>query len=145
VIDAPPSNIGDVQQTVHTTQIDKCTIIGDVFDNTLDLLAFHQVLHDFIAGFGAGFFHNGATRDNNIATAAVHFEDLERLRRVHQRGDVAHRTNIDLTARQESRGAVEIDRKAAFDAAENNPLDARIGFEIFFQLDPAFLATRFVA
>ena len=145
MIDAPPSNIGDVQQTVHTAQIDKSTIIGDVFDHAVDLLAFQQIGDDFIARFGAGLFHNGTARDNNIAAAAVHFQNLKRLRCVHQRGDVAHRTNIDLAARQKRRGTVQIDGETAFDAAENNPFDALIGFEVFLQLDPAFFTTRFVA
>ena len=145
MVDAAPRNIGDVQQAVNAAQINKSTIIGDVFHDTLDLLAFQQVLHDFIARFGTCLFHNGTTRNDNIAATAIHFQDLERLRCVHQRGDVAHRTNIDLAARQEGRSAIKVNGKAAFDATEDNTLDTGIGFEVFFQLDPAFFATRFVA
>ena len=83
MIDAPPRNIGDVQQTVDTAQINKGTVISDVFHHPVHLLAFQQIGNDFIACFGPCFFHNGTTRDDNIAAAAVHFQNLERLRRVH--------------------------------------------------------------
>ena len=134
-----------MQQPVHAAQINKGTIIGDVFHNPFHLLTFQQIGHDFIARFGACLFHNGAARDDNIAAAAVHFQNLERLRRVHQWGDVTDRANIDLAARQKCRCAVQIDGETAFDTAENNPFDALIGFEIFLQLDPAFFAARLVA
>ena len=50
---------------------------------------------------------------------AVHLEDLEGLRRAHQRADVAHRADVDLAARQERHGAAEIDGEAALDPAED--------------------------
>jgi hypothetical protein len=36
--------------------------------------------------FGTGFFEDRAARDDDVATATVHLEDLEGLRNVHQRG-----------------------------------------------------------
>src|SRR3546814_15010313 len=71
--------------------------------------------------------------DLDVAALAVHLQDLERLRHVHQRGHVAHRADIDLAARQEGDGAVEVDGEAALDAAEDHTLDAaalgEFGFE----------------
>jgi hypothetical protein len=61
-------------------------------------LAFFEVLHDFRTLFGAALFEDGAARDDDVAAAAVHLEDLERLRLVHQRADVADRTDVDLRA-----------------------------------------------
>ncbi len=51
---------------------------------------------------------------------AIHLEDLERLRRVHQRGYVADGADIDLRTRQEGHGAVEIDGEAALDLIEDD-------------------------
>ena len=42
--DASPGHVGNVQQTVDTAEVDKCTVIGQVFDDTLDHLVFFQGL-----------------------------------------------------------------------------------------------------
>ena len=78
---------------------------------------------------GAGLFEDGAARDDDIAAAAVHLEDLERLRHVHQRADVADRADVDLAAGQEGDGAAEVDGEAALDPAEDHAFDAVAGGE----------------
>ncbi len=129
-----------MQQAVYTTQIDECAVIGYVFDNAFQDLTFFQVFDQFGALFSTGFFQHGAARDNDIAAAAIHFQDLERLRRVHQRGDVAHGADIDLAARQEGNGPVQVDREATLHASEDHAIDALLLVELLFQLDPAFFA-----
>ena len=59
--------------------------------------------------------------------------------------DVADRADIDLGARQERHGAVEIDREAALDLVEDDAGDLLVAFEGLFQLAPALLAARLVA
>jgi hypothetical protein len=50
--DAFPAHVGDVQQTIDTTQVDERTEVGDVLDHTLaDLTNFqfaHQVIRDLL-------------------------------------------------------------------------------------------------
>ena len=70
---------------------------------------------------------------------------MEGLRHVHQRRGVANRPDVDLAARQEGHGAVEIDGEPALDLVEDDALDLLIVFEGFFELDPALLAPRLVA
>src|SRR5207245_9474467 len=70
---------------------------------------------------------------------------LEGLRRAQERGDVAHRADIDLAARQERNGAVEVDREAALDPAEDRPGHPLIRLEALFQEGPGFLAPRLLA
>ena len=94
---------------------------------------------------GAALFEHGAARHDDVAAAAVHLEDLERLRRAHQRADVAHRADIDLAAGQERHGAVEIDGEAALHAAEDRARDALLVGERLLELGPGFLAARLVA
>ena len=62
-----------------------------------------------------------------------------------QRGDVAHRADVDLGARQERHGAVEVDGVAALDLVEDRAVDALVGLEGLLELDPALLAARLVA
>ena len=145
VVDATPGDIGDVQQTVDAAEINERTVIGDVLDDAVDHLTLFEVLHQFLTLFGAGLFEHGAARHDDVAAAAIHLEDLERLRVVHQRTDVADRTNIDLRARQEGHGAVEIDGETTLDLIEDNAGDLLVVVEGLLQLAPAFLAARLVA
>ena len=49
-----------------------------------------------------------------------------------------------MAARQKRRRAVQVNRKAALHATEDNPFNALISFKVFLQLDPAFFAAGFV-
>ena len=143
VINAFPGNVGDMQQTVNAAQVNERAVIGDVLDNAVQNLAFGQILDQFGTLFDARFFQNGAAGNNDVSAGAVHFQNLERLRRAHQRTDVAYRTNVNLRPRQKRDRAGQINRKAAFDAAENNACNAfAVGLR-FFQFVPSFFATSF--
>ena len=97
------------------------------------------------AVLGAGLFQHGAARHHDVAAAAVHLEDRERLGLAHQRADIAHRADVDLAARQEGHGAGKIDGEAAFDAAEDRAHDAFLVVECLLEQGPGFLAARLVA
>ena len=92
----------------------------------------------------AGFFEHGAARHDDVAAGAIHFQDLELLRAAHQRGDVAHRTDVDLGAGQERHGAVEIDGEPAFDAAEDDAFDAAVLGGHFLEHVPRLFAAGLV-
>ena len=145
MIDATPCDVGDMQQAVNAAQINERTVIGDVLDDAFQHLTFLEVLDEFLTLFGAGFLEHGAARDDDIAATLVHLQDLERLGHVHQRGDIAHGTDIDLGTGKEGDGAVEIDREAALDATEDLAFDTFLLFERHFETDPAFLALGFFA
>ena len=145
VIDAAPGDIGDMQQAVDAAEIDERTVIGDVLDHAVDHLTLFEVLHEFLALLGAGLFQNRAARHHDVAAAAIHLEDLERLRIVHQRRDVADRTDVDLGARQERHGAVEVDGEAALDLIEDDAVNLLVALEGLLELAPALFAARFVA
>src|SRR5580704_6504079 len=145
MIDAPPGDIGDVQEAVDAAQIDEGAVVGDILDHAVDDLALFEILHQLLALLGAGLFQHGAARHDNVAAAAIHFQDLERLLVVHQRRHVADRPDVDLRARQEGHGAVEIDGEAALDLIEDDALDLFVVLERLLELAPAFLAARLVA
>ena len=145
VIDAAPRDVGDVQQAVDAAEVHERAVVGDVLHHAVDDLALFEVLHQLLALFGAGLFQDGAARDDDVAAAAIHLQDLERLVDVHQRRDVADRPDVDLAARQERDRAVEIDREAALDLIEDDALDLLVGVERLLELAPAFLAARLVA
>src|SRR6266446_4681070 len=145
VIDPAPGDIGDVQQAVDAAEIDERAVIGDVLDHAVDDLTLFEVLHQFLTLLGAGLFEHGAARHHDVAAAAIHLEDLERLRIVHQRCDVANGADIDLRARQEGHRAVEIDGEAALDLIEDDAVHLFVVVERLLELAPAFLAAGLVA
>src|SRR4051794_14899674 len=93
----------------------------------------------------AGLFQDGAARHDDVAAAAVHLEDLERLREIHQRTDIADRADVHLAAGQEGHGAAEVDGEAALHTAEDHAFDAVAGFEFLFELVPCGFAACAVA
>src|SRR5262249_48535326 len=117
---------------------------GDVLDHTVDDLTLFEVLHQLLALLGAGLFEHRAARHHDVAAAAIHLQDLERLRHVHQRADIANGTDIDLRARQERDRAVEIDGEAALDLARDDARHLLVALEGLLELAPALLATRLV-
>src|SRR6202040_1223025 len=114
-------------------------------DHAVDDLALFEVLHQLLALLGAGLFQHGPARHHDVAAAAIHFQDLERLLVVHQRGHVANRPDIDLRARQEGHGTVEIDGEAALDLIEDDAVHLLVVVERLLELAPAFFAARLVA
>src|ERR1700731_1350424 len=144
-IDPTPGDIGSVQQAVDTAEVHERTVIGDVLDHAVDDLTLFEVLHQFLALLGAGLFQNRAARHHDVAAAAIHFEDLERLGIVHQRRDIADRADVDLRTRQERNRAVKIDGEAALDLVEDDAVYLFVVVEGLLELAPAFLAARLVA
>src|SRR5262249_5108737 len=72
--------------------------------------------------------------------SAIHLQDLERLRHVHQRADVADRTDVDLAAWQERHRAVEIDGEAALHLARDDARNLLVPLERLLELAPALFA-----
>jgi hypothetical protein len=145
VVDAAPGHVGDVQQAVDTAEVHEGAVFGDVLDHAVHDVAFGELADDLGALFGAGFFEDRAARDDDVAAAAVHLEDLERLLEAHQRAGVAHGAHIDLRAGQERHGAAQIDGEAALDAAEDRAFDALFVGIGFFQTVPGFFAAGHLA
>src|SRR5690606_14063123 len=84
-------------------------------------------------------------RDDDVAARTVHLQDGEGLFLAHQRADVADRTDVDLRARQEGRGAAQVDGEAALDAADDGAVDRMAFGEHGFQTGPGFFAASLVA
>ncbi len=145
MIDALVRQVGDVQQAVDAAQVNERTVIGDVLDDAVDDLTLGQALDQARTLLGAGLFQNRATRHDDVAALAVHLQDLERLRDVHQRGDVADGADINLRAGQERHGAVQVDGEATLHAAEDHAFDAGRLREFELQLVPGGFAAGAVA
>ena len=144
MVDAPPAHVGDVQQAVDAAEVDERAVVGDVLDHAFADFAFLE-LRPARCAARRGFLEHGAARDDDVAAAAVHLEDREGLRRVHQRADVADRADVDLAARQEGHGAAEVDGEAALHPAEDGALDRLVLVERLLEAGPALLAAGLLA
>ena len=145
MIDAAPGHVGDVQQAVDAAEVDEGAVVGDVLDEAVDDLALLEAGDDVGALLGARLFQHGAARDDDVAAAAIHLEDLERLRLMHQRADVAHGADVDLRAGKERDGAVEVDGEAALDLVEDDARNLLVLLEHLLEAGPALLAASLVA
>ena len=67
------------KQAVDAAEVDERTVVGDVLDHAVDDLTLFEVLHQLLALLGAGLFQHGAAGDDDVAAAAIHLQDLERL------------------------------------------------------------------
>ena len=106
MVDAPPRDVGHVQQAVDAAEVHERAVVGEVLDGSLDDLALREVGDDFVTLLGAALFQHGSARDDDIAAPAIDLENLERLRDVHEWRDVPDRADVDLAPRQEGDGAV---------------------------------------
>src|ERR1700742_906004 len=145
VRDALPAHVGDVQQAVDAAQVHERAVVGDVLDHAFADFAFLQLADQLGALFGAGFFQDRAARDHDVAARAVHLEDGEGLFLAHQRADVAHRADVDLRARQEGRGAAQVDGEAALHAPDDRAHYRLVLGVDAFQAGPGLLAAGLVA
>ena len=145
MIDAAPRDIRDVQQSVDAAEVNKRAVIGDIFDHTVEYLAFLEAGDQLGALFGAAFLEYGAARNDDIAARAIHLEDLERLWRAHQWGHVADWSNIYLATWQECHCALQVDGEATFHATEDNAVHTLGLLERFLEFRPGFLAAGFLA
>src|SRR5258708_2848112 len=144
VVHALVGNVGDVQQAVDPAEVDERAIVSDVLDHALAHLALGQRLNQAGALLGAGLFEDCAARHDDVAAATIHLQDLERMRQVHQRLDVAYRTDIDLAAGKECDGAAKIDGETALHSPKDYTLHAVAGLEFLLELVPRGLAARAV-
>ncbi len=145
MLDALPGHVGDVQQTIDATQVNERTVVGEVLDDTFDLLAFLQVFQQgFALGAVLGFQH-AATGNDNVVALLVELDDLELQLFAFQVSGITHRTDINQGTRQERTDAVDVDGEATFDLAVDDALNHFFSCEGCFQNNPALGALGFFA
>src|SRR5690606_32602991 len=96
VVDATPAHVGDVQQAVDTSKINKCAVVGQVLDHALDDLTFGQLVERVGLELGALGLEQHAARQHDVTAALVELDDLEVELLIEERVEVADRSQIDL-------------------------------------------------
>ena len=96
MVDAAPAEVGDVDETVNTAQIDEYAVGSDVLDGTLKHLAFLELADDLaLLSLELGL-DEGLVGYYNIAELLVDLDDLEVHGGIDELVVVAYRLDVDL-------------------------------------------------
>src|SRR5687768_15951197 len=112
--DAAPRHIGDVQQAVDAAEIDERAVVGDVLDHAAQHLAFGQRFERRLLLLGILLFKEHLAREHDVAALLVDLDHAHAELLPLQRVEIAHRSNVDLAARQK-RADANVHREAALD------------------------------
>src|SRR5690554_504258 len=144
MLDAFPSHIGDVQQTIHTAQVGECAVVGEVLDDTFCFHAFLQGRQQRFALGTVFSFQNRTTGNNYVVALLIQLDNFEFEFLAFQVCGVTDRTHINQGARQERADAVNVNGETTFDLAVDNAFDHCLLFESLLQVFPGFSALRFL-
>ena len=142
MVHAAPRKVRDVDQTVHTAQIDEYAVGGDVLDGSLEDLALLQLGHDdLLLGFEFGLDER-LVRNDHVAELLIDLDDLEFHGLVHVYVVVANGFHVDLRSGQERLDAEHVDDHAALRAALDVTLDDLVVGQRLVDAIPRFELTR---
>lgn len=141
--DAAPAHVGDVEQAVETVEVDKGTVVGDVFDHALANDARLDLFEEDAAFFLALFLDQLAARNDDVFALGVDFEDFEIVGLADVLIQILGGLDVDLGGRHEGVNA-DGDDEATFDLGLDTALDdgafRAVGNDVF----PVFLLLGFV-
>src|SRR5436190_5795056 len=123
---AAVAHVGDMQQAVHTAEIDERAEVGDVLDDTLPHLIDRELLHQDVALRLALGLEQHAARDHDVAAPLVQLDDLELEALAEELVDVRHAAQRDLTAGQERIHTHQIHDHTALDLFHERAGDALV-------------------
>src|SRR3954470_6288807 len=136
MLDTAPREIGDMQQTVDTAEINKCAIVGNVLDDAFDDRSFLQAGEERIAFRALRLLKHRAPRNDYVVALAIELDNLEIELFAFVGIGVLHRTNINQRTGKESADPVHHDRKSTFYLAIYQALHQRALFHGFFEVMP---------
>ena len=138
---AAPREVGDVDESVNTTEINEDAVGRDVLDSTLQNLTLLQVRDDLLALSLQLGLDEGLVRDDNVAELLVDLDDLELHRLADEDVVVAYGVNVNLAAGEEGLDAKYINDHATLRAALDVALDDLVTLHGLVDVVPALLKT----
>ena len=117
IVYAAPREVGDVDETVQTAEIDERTVGNDVLDSTFEDLADFEAADDFgLLGFDFSLDER-LVGDDDVLVVVVDLDDLELHGLANIDVEVADLLDVDLGTGQEGFDAEDIDDETAFGLA----------------------------
>ena len=123
IIYAAPRQVGDVDETIYATQVDKYAVGSDVLDSTFEHLALLELRNDFLLlGFEFGL-DECLMRHYHILVLLVDLDYLELHRLAYEYVVVADGLHVNLRTGQEGLDAEDVYNHTALRAALDVTLD----------------------
>ena len=108
-----------MQQPVNAAQVNKSTVVGQVFDCAGKIGALIEFFQGFGALIGDNFVEDSLARDHNVSALTVQF-DYAHLNLLPFHGiEIVRRLNVYLRAGKKCHSTVQIHREPALDALHN--------------------------
>ena len=123
IVDAAPAQVGDMDESVHTAQVDEYAVRGDVLHGTLQDLALLQLRDNLLLLSLELLLDESLVRNDHIAELLVDLHHLELHRLTNELVVVAYGMNVNLRAGQESLDAEHVDDHTTLCAALDEALD----------------------
>lgn len=143
--DAAPCEVGDVEEAVDAAEVNECTVVGDVLNDTLDDGTFLEGFKELGAFFAHRSFNNSTAGNDDVVALAVELDDLEFEGVAFVWGRVLDWTGVDEGAWEEGADAVGHDGEAALDLAGDGTGNEFARFESLFEVHPGSEALGLVA
>ena len=113
-----PGQLGNVNQTVHATQVHECTEVDDGGDNALADLTLLQLVEEGGADCGLGLFQVCTARQNNVVAVLVQLDNLSFELLADVGSEVADTAHLDEGCGQEA-AQTDVEDEAALDNLDN--------------------------
>src|SRR5438445_775837 len=120
----PPAHVGHVQEPVDPAEVDERPVVGDVLDGAGEHHSLGEDLERMLLLLLTLLLEDRPAREHDVAAAAVELDHLGADRLADHRGQVLHRPEVHLGARQE-RLDPDVDGEAALDDLDDAALDRR--------------------
>ena len=109
------AHIGDVEQPVHTAEVDERAEVRDILHDAGAHLTNLQLLHELIPLGRPLGLEDHAPRHDDVAATFIQLDDLEFVRLPKQLIDIGHPPQRDLAPRQKRVDTHQVHHNAAFD------------------------------
>src|SRR6266480_355946 len=97
---ASPSHIGDMEQAIHSIEVDECAEIGQVLDCALDAIAHLYAFHELLPLLAPLLFNELAPAEHDVAPVIVDLDDLKIVGVANELLQIFRRHDVDLGSGQ---------------------------------------------
>ena len=112
--EATPSHVRDVEQAVHSIQIDERAEVGEIFYGALHLVADLYAFHEFLSLFAPLLLDQLAPAEHDVFAVVVDLDDFEIVSIADKLLQIFRRNDVDLRCRQKCLDT-DVHHQPAFD------------------------------
>ena len=138
VVDVLPGQLGNVDQTVNTAEIDESAEVDDGGHHAFTDLTLLELGQEGLADLGLGLLKVLAAGQNHVVTVLVELKDLGLDLLTDVRGEVADTTHLNEGGRQEAT-QTDVDDEAALDGFDDGALNDAVSFLDLLDVAPGAL------